>query len=121
MGGAVLVCSALALEIEVEAALEVEVRGGLDEVVDDSIVACSWGRWRCPKLTGLYLADHGVEREAVETGLNLADHGVERDAVETGLYLADHGVKRDAVEGPPANRTVGFNMWKSDWLPSKSQ
>ena len=70
MGGAVLVCSALALEIEVEAALEVEVRGGLDEVVDDSIVACSWGRWRCPKLTGLYLADHGVEREAVETGLN---------------------------------------------------
>ena len=27
MGGAVLVCSALALEIEVEAALEVEVRG----------------------------------------------------------------------------------------------
>ena len=82
VGGAVLVCSALALEIEVEAALEVEVRGGLDEVVDDSIVACSWGRWRCPKLTGLYLADHGVEREAVETGLNLADHGVERDAVE---------------------------------------
>ena len=70
MGGAVLVCSALALKIEVEAALEVEVRGGLDEVVDDSIVACSWGRWRCPKLTGLYLADRGVEREAVETGLN---------------------------------------------------
>ena len=27
VGGAVLVCSALALEIEVEAALEVEVRG----------------------------------------------------------------------------------------------
>ena len=106
VGGAVLVCSALALEIEVEAALKVEVRGGLDEVVVDSIVACSWGRWRCPKLTGLYLADHGVEREAVETGLNLADHGVERDAVEMW---------------PPANRTVGFNMWKSDWLPSKSQ
>ena len=104
MGGAVLVCSALALKIEVEAALEVEVRGGLDEVVDDSIVACSWGRWRCPKLTGLYLADRGVEREAVETGLYLADHGVERDAV---------------VMWPPADdRTVGFTMWKSDWLPS---
>ena len=56
------------------------------------------------------------------TGLNLADHGVEREAVETGLNLADHGVERDAVEmWPPANRTVGFNMWKSDWLPSKSQ
>ena len=32
-------------------------------------------------------------------------------------------VERDAVEmWPPADdRTVGFTMWKSDWLPSKSQ
>ena len=63
MGGAVLVCSALALEIEVEAALEVEVRGvwmrwlmtpllrvpgagGDVRIVDGLIPGGPWGRAR---------------------------------------------------------------------------